>query len=81
MTGSEISQGSREQVETDADEIEREGIARVIYVVPVAMAVERGAQAGEAESTVELRNGGLDSAGRKFGRMAGGRIRRAWWLT
>lgn len=59
MTGSEISQGSREQVETDADEIEREGIARVIYVVPVAMAVERGAQAGEAESTVELRNGGL----------------------
>jgi len=57
MTASEIPDGSGESVEPDTDEIEREGIARVIYVLPVALAVERGESTGEAESTVELRNG------------------------
>jgi hypothetical protein len=57
MTSSEISEGAGEPVELDTDEIEREGIARVIYVFPVALAVERGERTGEAESSVELRNG------------------------
>ena len=58
MTASEISQSSEEPVALDAEELEREGIARVIYVAPVALAVERGACTGEVESTVELRDGG-----------------------
>ena len=56
MMASEISEGSGERVEPGGDEIEREGVARVIYVLPVALAVERGERT-EAESTVELRNG------------------------
>jgi hypothetical protein len=57
MTASEMAQGSGEPVDLDTGEIEREGIARVIYVLPAALAVERGARTGEAESTVEPRNG------------------------
>jgi hypothetical protein len=56
MTASEISEGSGEPVELDTDEIEREGIARVIHVLPVALTVERGERSGEAESSVELRD-------------------------
>jgi hypothetical protein len=41
MTASQFSQAPGEPVELDADEIEPEGIARVIYVAPVALAVER----------------------------------------
>jgi hypothetical protein len=51
MTASQFSQSPEEPVEL-ADEIEPEGIARVIYVAPVALAVER-ARTGEAETVVE----------------------------
>jgi len=47
MTVSRISQGPGEPVEPDAEEIDREGIARVIYVSPVALAVERGERTEE----------------------------------
>jgi hypothetical protein len=49
MTASGIS---GEPVEQDSDD----GIARIIYVVPVAPAVERDERTGEVTS-VELRNG------------------------
>jgi hypothetical protein len=58
MTVSEISQGSGEPVEPDAEETEREGIARVIYVAPVALAIERGPRGVELESLVETKDEG-----------------------
>jgi hypothetical protein len=51
MTASEIP------VERDSDLIERDGIARVIYVLPAAVAIGRDESDGEVESTVELRDG------------------------
>jgi len=58
MTASDVSQGPGESPEVDAEKFEPEGIARVIYIAPVVVAVERGGRAGMAESMVELKDGG-----------------------
>jgi hypothetical protein len=46
MTASEISPSPGEPLEMDGEELEQEGIARVIYVAPVAVTVEREARNG-----------------------------------
>jgi hypothetical protein len=43
MPASEISQGPGEPLELGVEELDPEGIARVIYVAPLVVAVERGA--------------------------------------
>jgi hypothetical protein len=48
MTAFGVSQNPDESLEPDAVEIERETAARVIYVAPVSVVVERGGDAAES---------------------------------